>query len=57
MGLPVDTTKLTMVTLTEHTTHDMMEWSPGMAQEREDILHHVRLNHLPNSITFGHVVQ
>ena len=42
VGLPVDTAKLTMLTLTEHTTHDMMEWSPAMAQEREELLHHVR---------------
>ena len=42
VGLPVNTTKLTMVTLTEHTDHDMMEWSPAMAQEREELLHHVR---------------
>ena len=42
VGLPVDTGKLTMVTLTEHTTHDMMEWSQAMAQEREELLHHVR---------------
>ena len=42
VGLPVDTGKLTMVTLTEHTTYDMMEWSSAMAQEREELLHHVR---------------
>ena len=30
-----------MLTLTEHTSHDMMEWSVGMAQEREELLHHV----------------
>lgn len=42
VGLPVDNTKLTVVTLTEHTIHDMMEWSPAMAQEREELLHHVR---------------
>ncbi|XP_065896607.1 cobalamin trafficking protein CblD-like isoform X3 [Dysidea avara] len=40
VGLPANTPNLTMLTLTEHTSHDMMEWSVGMAQEREELLHH-----------------
>jgi len=43
VGLPTDTPNLTMLTLTEHTTHDMMEWSVGMEQEREELLHHVSI--------------
>ena len=41
-GVTLSTEKLTVITVSERTNHDMMAWSHDMEEEREELMEHVR---------------